>query len=364
MRSILIRPLSRPATVLAAATTGLYVAAWLILQPPYDTFGDAPGYIEAMRVWNGMPPPDHFTPNRLLTTFLSVGSVATLAAVTGNYFASWFFLNTLYFFGLAFTSYALFARVSGSKAAAVLGALFVVGNYDVLVFGLNYLMDGAGWFWFMLSMLALFLYMEEGKRRFLLGAVLAAGVGGLFKEYAFLAFAPIGIGILYTHRRDLKGLLESAGIAALGLVPLALVHVGFYVAYGYSYLDWYSMGVETFGFDAWIWNASRSYLVVLSFLLPFALLGTATFVREMRSRFDPMRTTFVLSCILPSLAVLAWPIITERLVFLIVPLAALMATYAFKRYPRGMGWYSFIWLLYVMLALKTDGLILNALYSW
>jgi 4-amino-4-deoxy-L-arabinose transferase-like glycosyltransferase len=349
--------------ILAATTLGLYVVATFSLQPPFDLAGDAPGYLEAMRVLNGMHPPDGFIPNRILTTFGGVSTVAALAWITGNYLASWFFVNTLYFFGLAFVSYFLFRRITGSDIGSILGALFLVGNYDVLVFGLNYLMDISGWFWFMLSLLFLSIYMEGDDRRFLWGAALAAGVGTLFKEYAFFAFLPLGVYLLYRHWRSPREMIRAVVPCAVSLLPLVLVHIIVYLAYGYSYFDWYGMNTETFAFEGWAWNAGRSFLVVLGFMLPVSLLGIFAFVHRARTSLDARKILFVVSLALPALAVFLWPIITERLVFLFVPLAALLAAFAVARYERHWPWFAFIWLLYVMVALKTDGLILSVLYG-
>lgn len=358
---LLSRPLSAPLLILACASVALYVATCYYLQPPFDLAGDAPGYLEAMRVLNGMTPPDTFIPNRFLTTFGSVSVVAVLASFTGNYLASWFFVNSLYFFGLAFVSYFLFRRLTGSDTGSILGALFVVGNYDVLTFGLNYLMDGSGWFWFMVSLLFSFLYMEQGSRRYLWSAALTAGVGTLFKEYAFFAFLPLGVVILYRHRFDVRGIVGDVLPCIVSLLPLLLVHVGVYLIYGYSYLDWYDMNTTMFGFSDWVWNAGRSFLVVLSLMLTVSILG----VLSLRAMVNDSRTkVFIASFILPALAVFLWPIITERLVFLSVPLFALLAAFAVARYERHWPWFAFVWLLYVMVALKTDGLILNALYGW
>ena len=363
LRTLLLRPVPTPILILASATLGLYVAACLYLQPPFDVFGDAPGYLEAMRVWNGWPAPAHFTPNRLLTTFGGVTTVALLAKVTGNYLASWFFINTAYFFGLAFVTYALFRRVTGSATAAVLGALFMVGNYDVLLFGLNYLMDLSGWFFFMLSLLGTFLYMEAHERRWLWMASLAAGIGTLFKEYAFFAFAPLGLYLIYAHLRQPKEFVRSLIPPIVSLLPMAAVHAGIYLIYGYSYLDWYGMNTSTFAWHGWVRDAVRSFLVVWSFLTPLAAIGIMAFVHEMRQDFDAKRVFFVGSLILPALAVLAWPIITERLVFLAVPLVALLAAYGIKRNAAQWPWFGFLWLLYVALSFATNGAILSVLYG-
>lgn len=341
----------------------IYVYSIYNLQPPFDIAGDAPGYLEAMRVLAGNPAPEIFTPNRILTTFLGLAPITLLSVLTGNYLASWMFINSLYFFGLAFASYSLFRAVTRSEAGSVLGALFVVGNYDVVVFGLNYLMDITGWFWFVASLYFLWRHMEGGEQRFVWYAAFAAGLGGLCKEYAYFAFVPFGLYFIYLYWNAPLKLARAAVPALLALVPTALVHLGVYLVYGYSYLDWYGMNTSTFAFEGWLWNTTRSFLVVLSFMLPITLLGIYAFVQEMRQSFDVKRVVFVLTLTLPALAVLLWPIITERLVFLVVPLASLMAAYGIKRYERYWPWFGLVFLAYFFLALKTDGWILNYLYA-
>lgn len=356
-------PVSGPMLILAAATAGLYVATMLIFMTPFDTAGDAPGYLQAMQVLNGAPIPENFTPNRILTTFMSVSVIAALSWATGNYLASWFFLNTVYFFGMAFVSYLLFRRVTGSEPAAILGALFVVANYDVLTFALNYLMEAPGWFFFLVSLYATYRYIETDAARYVWYAALAAGVGTLFKEYAFFGFAPLGLYLIYRHWWKPAAFARSLVPLIVSLLPVLFIHIAVYLAYGYSYLDWYGMNAETFGFGRWAWNAGRSFVVAGSLLLPLAVWGAVVFVQDMCKRFDAPKALFVLSLVVPAVAVLAWPIITERLVFLAVPLFALLAAFAIARYERHWPWFGFVWLLYAVIALKTDGLILSYLYT-
>lgn len=355
--------MTAPALLLLGGTITLYLFSLLYLQPPFDTAGDAPGYLQAMQVLAGTPASEVFTPNRILTTFMALAPITLLGAIFGNFLASWIFINTLYFFGLAFASYFLFRAVTKSEVGSVLGALFVVGNYDVLVFGLNYLMDIAGWFWFVFSIYFLFRHIETEDSRFAWYAAFAAGIGGLCKEYAYFAFVPFGLYFIYLYWNAPLKLARAAVPALVALIPTALVHVGVYLVYGYSYLDWYGMNTSTFGFDGWLWNTTRSFLVVLSFMLPIVFMGIYAFIQEMRSSFDLKRLVFVLTLSLPAFAVLLWPIITERLVFLVVPLAGLLTAYGIKRYERHYPWFALIFLAYFFLALKTDGWILNYLYA-
>lgn len=358
--------------MLAVAVACLCATVFLRFPPVFDIAGDAPGYLETMRVMDGsLEPTESFIPNRILTTFPSTGTIALFSALSGDYLGSWLIVNTLYFFGLTFMSFLLFRRVTGSATGSALGALFVAGNYDVLTFGLNYLMDITGWFWFMLSVLFLFMHMDRdeaarrsGSQRYLWLAVLAAGVGGLFKEYAYVAVVPIGVYLLWEYgRMPVTFIKKALPLALVSVVPTAFVHVLVYLIYGYSYLDWYRVNTSTFGWDGWLWDFSRSIIIVLSVLLPVAVMGAAAFVREMRQSPDPRRVVFVVSLALTALTALAWPIITERLVFLVVPLAALFAAYAVKQDERAWPIFALLWVLYVTIALRTDGFILNYLYA-
>jgi hypothetical protein len=367
--SSLRQPLSHPLQVLFVALFALYVVVFLCLPPVYDTAGDAPGYLQAMQVMNGtIAAPENFTPNRILTTFLSTGSVSVLGGITGDYFVSWYFINSLYFFGLAIVSFLLFRRLTGSDIGSILGALFVAGNYDVLVFGLAYLMDITGWFWFMLSMLFLAMYADTSSRRHLWFAVLAAGVGGLFKEYAYVAFGPIALYMVW-ESLPWKGMAaplmlvrKNVVLVAAAVVPTILVHFGVYLIYGYTYFDWYGMNTSTFAFEGWLENSARSYLVILSFMLPIAIVGAMQIIKR-RALLGARRATFIAVFAIPAFAMLAWPIITERLVFLVVPVAALFAAFAIARYERQWVWFALALILYIALAIKTDGWILNYLYA-
>ena len=364
LRSLAQMPVTSSTAIMGYLLVLLYVLACVYLQPVFDIAGDAPSYLEAMRVLNGMPEPEHFTPNRLLTTPGMVGVVAALGWLVGEtqagYMIVWFLVNSLFFFGLGFASYFLFCRVLNDRPASILATLFVMANYDVLVFGLNYLTDIGGWFFFALSLLFLFQAIESGEdeRRNIWYAALAAGVGVLFKEYAFFAFVPLGIFLLYRYGREPMALIRRSLPILVALLPMLAVHAGVYLTYGYTYLDWYAMNREVYGFENWFENAIKSYGIVMSVLAPIALIGLVLFVRQMRLTFDAKRTLFVAAMALPGLAVFLWPSITQRLVFLSVPFAALLAGYAFKQWPRALPVFAALWAAYLVIAVTTDGYIL------
>ena len=271
---VLRTPIAPSLVLMVALIALVYLATCLYIRPVFDVMGDAPSYLEAMKVLNGMEAPEGFIPNRILTTFLSVGSVSALAwFMGGSYMTAWFFLNSMLFFGLGIASYLLFKRVLVSTPAAIVSALFVVANYDAIIFGLNYLTDIGGWFGFVLSLYFLYRYVESKDARYVWRAALAAGVGGLFKEYAFFGLVPLGLYLLYEYRTNLLALIRASVPLMVSLVPMLLVHAGVYLTYGFTYLDWYRMNQEIYGFRNWQENAIKSYGVVLSVLAPLAVVG-------------------------------------------------------------------------------------------
>lgn len=348
----------RTFAALLLALAALYAGAVFVLHPFSRIPDDAPSYLEAIEVVGGADTPEGFMPNRILTTPLTLLSVRALAPLAGGYLPAWAALNSAFFFGLGIVSYLWLRRLFGADAA-LFGALLIAANYDVLVFGIAYLTDIGGWFFYLLALYFLAGYARSGARRDILFASLAAGVGGLFKEYALVAAIPIGAMLLFDHgRRPLALIRESFLPALLAAGPLLLVHGWVFAAYHFTYLDWYRFNDRAYGYHAWLPNAIKSFGAVLNLLAVPAAFGA--YVSARAARLD-RRTIFLASLLVPACVIFLWPSITERVVFLAVPAAAAFACAAFERSGRLLWlWAPPLLLAYAAISLTLDSHILPA----
>jgi len=325
--------------------------------------GDTPTYLQAIQVLGGTHPPADFMPNRILTSFLSLESVRVLAAFTGNPLSAWFALNSLFFFALGLLSFVFFMRLFENRTTAFLGTIAIVGNYDVYAFGIRYLMDIGGYAFYLASILALLFYVDRKDRRFLFVAVACASVGGLFKEYAFVALLPIAIVLIVEHGRNFVALVRASWLPALiACIPVALVHTAVFLTYHYTYLDWYRYNTHQYAYHAQFSESVKSVGATLQLLLIPAVLGVFYFLRSYQ-KIELDRRTFLLSIIPPAFVALAWPSVTERLMFLAVPTAAVFACLFFKRHGSWWPIYMLGAAVYVAIAFTTDSFTLSAMHD-
>src|ERR1019366_1584669 len=148
--------------------------------------GDAPSYLEAMQVMHGGTIPAGFVPNRILTSSLGIESVDAFTKLFGSVKVGWLALYVVFFFILSIVFYKLVLDIFKSEKTALLASLFLMTNYAMISFGIDYGMDIGGWMFYVVSLYFTLKYTQTGDTRALLYSALAVGVGGLFKEYALL----------------------------------------------------------------------------------------------------------------------------------------------------------------------------------
>jgi len=336
---------------------------------PHIIEGDAVGYINAMQVFAGGTPTNFadgamtmtVTLHRILTTPLSVEALRVFSALLGSTEAGWLLWDAVMFFATSVVFYQLLARMFRSSRVAFLGGLFFAGNYSMVAHGLGFFVDIGGWFFYVLSIFCLFAYIESGKYRDLLFSALAIAVGALFKENALVAVVPLTAIVFYENYPSPVRFLKR--IVPLGLivaVPMITHYAFIYLQYGYSYLYWIRLSHESVYYASRLVEYIKSLGSLLTFLAPVSLLGVYALVRPTEaSRLDTKRIIFIGSVIVSSIPALLWPGITQRVLFMVVPGAVLLACIFVKQYER--YWYAFlpVVLLYVLASFFMDSFILN-----
>ena len=344
------------------ATLGFVVLFALLsiyfLKPEIE--GDTPSYLDAISVLNGAQTPPNFSPNRILTTFGALESVILFTNIFGSIFEVWLFLNLIFYFIVSFAFYFLVRKIFNSTQVAFLATLFLASNYALLDFGLTYLMDIGGWAFYTLSLLFTYRYIESGNYKNLLWAGMAIGIGGLFKEYAFLACIPIAVIVVYEYWQRPLVLIKKAILPALfTLLPIVLVYAYVFKNFDYSYLDWLSFNKSYYVYDSRIIEYIKSLGSLynfLAFLLFGGLYCALRFGKEIMA--DKKTRIFIMGVFLSILPILFWPAITQRILFITVPAGILLASFLFKKYEK--YWWDFlpILALYAISNLAMDTFIL------
>ncbi|MDB5239100.1 MAG: hypothetical protein JWO00_435 [Candidatus Parcubacteria bacterium] len=330
--------------------------------------GDTQTYIDAMNVLSGHAAPAGFIPNRIITTFGALEAVRALSVPLGGILNGWFVLNCGLFILAGIVFFKLLEDFFGSRPAAFLGTLFLAGNYGFLVFGLNYLMDIGGWSFYIFSLYFLWRYARSKSQCDLFLAAAMVGIGGLLKEYAFLAgvaTAAYLIAEAWPGLRSWPGwkrfLGRSSCAAAVALVPAIVLYVWAYHHFGYTYADWFGSNAAHYIYSSRIKEYVKALGSLVNVLGLLFIGGAYILYREWRAGImEKEARTFLAACFVSFLPVFIWPAITQRILTIAIPFIAIVACFLFRKYER--RWYAFVPILalYLLATFFMDSYLLTA----
>ncbi len=344
---------------LACLTLFSSLAVWF-LKPPVIS-GDGTTYAEAMAVLSGGALPDGFVPNRILTTFLGLETIIFLSYIFGSIPTAWLALNIFFYFLLNGVFYKIIHLVFQNEKIALLGGLFLAGNYAMLAFGVNYLMDIGGWTMYVASLYFTLRYVQKGLTRDIVIAAVFVGIGGLYKEYAFLGSLSIGCVLLYRHGISWSFLRKSLMTGVIACAPIIVVSFFVFSHFHYTYLDWLGFNSETYVYDSKSIEYVKSFGSLLTVLIPLFFAGAYCMWKYGKEIVtDREACFFVLSVVVSALPVFVWPAITQRVLFITTPAVVLVSCFAFKRHERYWPIFAGLLVLYVLLSFFMDSHILNA----
>ena len=256
--------------------------------------------------------------------------------------------------------YLLVREIFESELTAFLAALFILTNYGTVSFALDYGMDIGGWAFYALSLLLTLKYSKSGKRSMLLYSAVAIGIGGLFKEYALLGVVPIAVMLAYENWPSVLATIKMGLVpAGIVLLPISIVYAIVFVKFNYTYVDWITYGNASYAYVSKTTEYIKSFGSLYNFLSFVVLAGVYCFVRYRNELVSsPKIQFFVASVALSALPVFIWPAITQRILFVTVPAAILVASFAIKKYEK--YWIVFAVLIAICLAtsLAMDSYIL------
>ncbi|HEY9481170.1 MAG TPA: glycosyltransferase [Candidatus Paceibacterota bacterium] len=335
------------------------VSCFALCLGPHE-LGDTPTYLSAAKVLAGAPAPTDFVPNRMLTTFAPV----FLISLFPDQYAAWFFTNallyvlgTLFFFKLA---RALFS----SSAAAYFSAMFLAANYGFLIFSLNYSMDVGGWAFYIFALYFLWKYASEKNGKDLFAAAAMIGVGGLFKEYAFLGAVAIAVYLfaeLFAKAISFKIFARRAALsAAIALAPFTAVSIVVAVKFGYGYADWFGSNSDYYVYASRFIEYVKALGALHNLLALLAVGGCWVFWKQ-RNGIAKERVRFIFAALISCLPIFFWPAITERILTPTVIVAALFAGFLFKRHEKQQYFFLPILALYIVATFIMDSFLLPAI---
>lgn len=346
--------------VVAASTLVLVVLSFFLLKP--EISGDGITYINSIRFLETGEKTLDFFPNRLITTMGGMEIIIIFGKLFGSQTGVWLWMNIIFYIISSFVFYRLLHLVFENKKIALLGTLFLIGNYATLSFGLNYLMDMGGWMFYILSLFFTMRYAKNGEKRDLLLAALSVGVGGLFKEYALLGCIPIGLFLVYENRKSIVDIIKHSIIPALvATLPVAIVYTAVYFYFDYTYADWVNNSYQydySSSFLLRIAEYIKSLGSLYNILGVFVVGGLFVFWKEY-SHLPNRTRLFVIGAVLSFLPVFFWGGVTQRILFITVPASIILASFLFKKYEQYFSLYIGAFLLYLILNFCIDSFILT-----
>lgn len=341
----------------------LVALTFLVLPPRVSS--DSTTYLEAMSVVITGHAPEGFRPNRILTTIGGLEMITFGGLFTGSILSSWYTVNALFYFFGMWIFYLFLRRFLRDETGwvSLLGMLMLATNYTTISFGLNYLLDIGGWFFYIAALYFAYRFMESGRRDYLYWAAFLTGFGGLFKEYALCAAIPVVLSLIYREYKHPKTFWKRLLMTAiLGVLPLALFYTWVYQSYGYTYADWFSFNEARYGLS--YGSRALEYIKVFGSLFTFLwfliIPGLYLVLNRGRALFSSQRLMFLGGVFLSALPVFFWPAITQRVYFIPVIFGALLASLFLKHEERRLWFYVPVVLLYAIAGFTMDHYILPA----
>lgn len=284
-------------------------------------------YVATAELFSGKNVTDVF-PERILKP-LAPALVAAGAPFVG-FFTAFLVEVLLMYAALVAAFYYLALHFFSDRHAALLTTLLGSLSYPILRYGLDLYTETGALFFYVLALGLTLSYMKVPRRSTLIGAGVIIGLGLLWKEYTVVNGLILGI-VLLCESRSMPERIERLVILAItSLGPTLAIQYWVYIAYGYTYLNWYqSGGISGFATEFTVLNLTKSTAALLGLgwlLVPIAV--------KYRSALDTIQTRFI-SIVVPStLVVFAWGYVSSRLFFVMAPAFMLLATFGLLRFPR------------------------------
>lgn len=304
---------------------------------PITPSGDSISYYEATRFIRGEEMEEGFDLsgiyNRLLTAPLFIFLTGIFSFVFGIY-GSMLFINIFFYLAAVVFFYLLAKEILQNGKAAFFSSFFIFLNYDIINFGIAHLTDMAGWAFFIAaSFFAARYFNSQEKKNFWL-AIIFSSVGALFKEYGGLGIISLIFLIGFSSRGKKLKIKEISTAIFSFLSVVVAYHLFFYFYFGYSYFDWYGFNLNYYLADPASRKNSYDFVLLIKVLGWLYLAGWPVFTfglfKILKEKLNKEGAVFL--ALLPaSLSFLIWPVMTQRIAFVLVPWLALVSGFGLSK---------------------------------
>lgn len=337
----------------------LLVSSALYFLLPDTIQGDGVSYVQSIQVLSGGVVPADFVPNRILTTYLGLQIIRLFTGIFGNLMFGWICLNVIFYFILTIALYTLIIRIFKNEKVALVGTLFIASNYALLSFGLNYLLDIGGMTFYILSLIWTLYFLQSGNYKNIIYSALCVGIGGLFKEYAFLGAIPIILALIYEYKMTLEYIRKSSIPGILILLPISFVTIFVFNTFHYTYANWFGVNQTLYVYHSRLIEYIKSFGSLVNFLGIFFVLGLYVYFKDRKDLEIDIRTRFfIMTVVISSLPIFFWPAITQRILFATVPTIILIACFFLKKIESKIFYILPALALYVYMSFFMDSYIL------
>ncbi len=232
--------------------------------------------------------------------------------------------SVLLYFALGLATYWFGFVLFTKKSAGFLCALFIVGSFPIVKYGLDYLTETGAWALYFLSLAGMVLWYRHPHSywHWFVAVTLLGGL--LWKEYAVLAGLTFFLVICFHKRVSIPHkVLVLLQVGALTLIPWVMWQYHVYTTFAYSYLDWLYIGSapEAYATMYTVPAVVKSTFVLLGVGWLYVLYGLFQW-----KKITPEIKYFIDAMVLPAFGFLLWGYVSSRLFFSLVPLAIIFAT--------------------------------------
>lgn len=266
----------------------------------------------------------------------NVGSIiagAALGLVTGSELSGLVLFNILAYTASIFIFFA-FAQIVFTRSRDQWAAVVLYGtNYVILRYGIGaYMVDMGGWLFFTLTLYLAVRFFWTQEDRWAYAAGFFSMLGLFFKESGGVAIASLAFLILVSPRSWKQRAILLTKSCSFLFINLGY-HIIMYFTRGYLYFDRYATVVNSFAAKQ---GVLRTIKVFGSLFFVGWIPVPLGIMRTWRERLTPEGRRFILLCCalaLPVLIQFAYPAYDQRILFMGVPLFAVLATQGLRRLP-------------------------------
>ncbi len=331
----------------------------LFLKP--EIAGDSLLYTSSIDVLKTGVRPEGFMPMMILTTYLGLRLIMFLDLFFNNISISWMVLDGILFVSMGIFFYSLVRRMFESSKTAFISTLLLTTNYGATAFGLAYMMDMGGWLAYVASIYFSYRYLESycKENKWLYIASLIIGLGGLYKEYAFIAYVIVFGVIVWGSWKKWTEILRKVFITGvLAFTPFAVMNVYTFMYFnGYTYWDWLTFQ-KVYAYQNRVVEFIKSFGSIYNFGWLIFAPGLYILLKRLKETLHDKNLVFIWLTLLSCLSVLVWPVVT-RVLFITMPAVVLITTLFIEKLKKPFYLIFPVLVMYILCCFFMDSYVLD-----